>query len=278
MPLVSLTSREVHGVGIEACRRGMHRPAEFSTEVQVPTLFVYHDARPREVDARLHGQPDRNVHVGAGRLTILAPGERLSGVMRAGGIYAYTLLRLGASHPFLSDEAGISPQGFRSRLTEDDVLLVHLASRLVREVAEPAPERLLVESLRHSLGVLLARGARGTATPPRFPGALSARQLRQVLDYVEDRLHHDIGLSKLAAVTGVSADHFGRSFRAATGRTPHQHLTWRRVERAKHLLSQKSPGLAEIAVAVGFCDQSHFHRRFKAVTGLSPAQFRRQAG
>jgi AraC family transcriptional regulator len=49
----------------------------------------------------------------------------------------------------------------------------------------------------------------------------------------------------------------------------------RRVERAKELLSgRRRPPLAEVAMAVGFSNQSHFTRHFKRLVGVTPRQFR----
>jgi AraC family transcriptional regulator len=62
------------------------------------------------------------------------------------------------------------------------------------------------------------------------------------------------------------------------GRSPHQCVIPRRVERAKHLLqAQTGLSLAEVAAHAGFSDQSQFSRHFKRLVGLTPRQFRRSA-
>jgi AraC family transcriptional regulator len=42
------------------------------------------------------------------------------------------------------------------------------------------------------------------------------------------------------------------------------------------LLRHSQLSLAEIAVRVGFCDQSHLTRRFKRLVGVTPTQFRQR--
>jgi AraC family transcriptional regulator len=79
----------------------------------------------------------------------------------------------------------------------------------------------------------------------------------------------------MAAVARLSAYHFARQFKAATGLPPHQYVIARRVERAKGLLQ---PGddisLAEVALRAGFSDQSQFCQHFKRLVGVTPGQFR----
>ena len=51
-----------------------------------------------------------------------------------------------------------------------------------------------------------------------------------------------------------------------------------RVEFAARELTGTRLPLSEIAIAAGFCDQSHFTRLFKQHTGMSPQEYRLTAG
>jgi AraC family transcriptional regulator len=78
----------------------------------------------------------------------------------------------------------------------------------------------------------------------------------------------------MAAVVHVSPYHFARQFKAATGLPPYQYVIARRVERAQHLLrTHRQLGLAEVALRVGFSDQSKFCFHFKRIVGVTPRQF-----
>jgi AraC family transcriptional regulator len=86
-------------------------------------------------------------------------------------------------------------------------------------------------------------------------------------------------LEQMAAVVHLSPYHFARQFKASTGLPPHQYLTTRRVERAQKLLRANGKlGLAEVALRVGFSDQSQFSLHFKRIVGVTPRQFRISAG
>lgn len=65
-----------------------------------------------------------------------------------------------------------------------------------------------------------------------------------------------------------------RAYRAATGEGLHETARRRRVERACGLLRRTGGPLAEIALAAGFCDQSHMNRAFRAMIGRTPLQVR----
>jgi AraC family transcriptional regulator len=85
-------------------------------------------------------------------------------------------------------------------------------------------------------------------------------------------------LGQLAAVAHLSAYHFARQFKVATGRPPHQYVISRRIERAQRLLQQDHDiSLAEIATCAGFSDQSHFSHHFKRLIGVTPGRFRKPA-
>lgn len=72
----------------------------------------------------------------------------------------------------------------------------------------------------------------------------------------------------------MSAFHFSRLFKLATGQSPHAYLTQQRVERAKELLAESRLPLVHIASAVGFQTQGHFTEVFRRHTCTTPRRFR----
>jgi AraC family transcriptional regulator len=138
---------------------------------------------------------------------------------------------------------------------------------------------LAAESLANVLAIQLLR----EVLAPRRPGhgrdgALPRGRLRAVVEYVEEHLGAGPTLGQMAEVAGLSAYHFARQFRAATGLPPYQYVLARRVERARHLLQGVGDlSLTEVAVRAGFADQSQFTRHFKRLLGVTPGQFRKPA-
>ena len=91
---------------------------------------------------------------------------------------------------------------------------------------------------------------------------------------VEAHLSESMDLAELAAIAGLSVYHFARAFKQTAGVTPHHYLVHRRIERAQEMLARSGLPLSEIALAVGFSDQSHLARHFRQTLGVTPGQFR----
>ena len=118
----------------------------------------------------------------------------------------------------------------------------------------------------------VSRPARAPAPQRRCKG-LSQRALALTLALVERRLGESVSLGELANVAAVSRFHFSRMFRVSTGFSPMGYLLHRRIEAAKAMLERGAGPIADVAAALGFCDQSHFTRRFRRLTGLTPRAF-----
>ena len=135
---------------------------------------------------------------------------------------------------------------------------------------------LMVESLANVLAVYLIRHITGAhRMPASADGELPRRKLHTVIEYIMESLGGNPTLEQMAAVAHLSPHHFARQFKAATGLPPHQYVIARRVERAQHLLRADGElGLVDVALRVGFSDQSKFSFHFKRIVGVTPRQFR----
>jgi len=124
-----------------------------------------------------------------------------------------------------------------------------------------------------------AQGSRGIgvsrSAPRRSPAGLRARTLSDVLAYMNEHMSEPVGLAELANVAHVSRFHFTRLFKTSTGLSPMAYLERSRIRRAQELIVSGEMRLAEIAVAMGFADQSHFTRRFRRHTGRTPGSIAR---
>lgn len=107
-------------------------------------------------------------------------------------------------------------------------------------------------------------------------GGLPAHALRRVREQIEARLGERIELRELASTAGLSECHFSRAFKQSTGLPPHRYLMLRRIVAAAELIENTARPMTEIALDVGFSDQSHFTRVFAAITGETPRAHRRR--
>ena len=144
--------------------------------------------------------------------------------------------------------------------------------------APSRPSQVLIDHLMLAVGHHVASTYGGLAASGRpVAGGLSRRQERWAKDLLAGDLAGRLRLADIARECGLSASQFGRAFRTTVGESPHRWLNRQRIERAKALLRGSQSSLADIALACGFCDQSHFTRSFTAWTGISPGQWRRSA-
>jgi len=70
--------------------------------------------------------------------------------------------------------------------------------------------------------------------------------------------------------------HFAAQFRATTGFRPREYLLFKRIERAKVVMSTTRMPLVDVAFSVGFNAQAHFSTVFKRFTGRTPVQWKQE--
>ncbi|MDQ7250936.1 AraC family transcriptional regulator [Dongia sedimenti] len=170
-------------------------------------------------------------------------------------------------------EAHVVEDPFLARLGE--IIVLRAAKQAGLDAAALESFRMIVEthvmnpygaSLADAAPVLAAAGDKG----------LSAPALKKVTAAIRGDLARDWTVDVLAGTVGLSAGHFSRSFRHATGASPRQWLIQQRIDAAIDRLLMTRDPLSEIAIACGFAEQAHFTRTFTRLVGTSPGAWRRR--
>ena len=160
-----------------------------------------------------------------------------------------------------------------------DPIVDELARRAAQLMVQKTPtSRLLVESLGLQLAAhLLAKHSNLVlAAKRRSTGGLAGWQIRRLCDYMEANLAKDISLAEIAALIDLSPNHLCTAFRQSLGMPPHAWLLNSRMKRAKTLLANRQFSLTDIALSVGYADQSAFGAAFRRANGISPGQWRKK--
>ena len=169
-------------------------------------------------------------------------------------------------------------------VTAGDEIIAH-AAKLAGEIEEHLPIDCPEEDLFAAIRRLASSEAspawqarqpfsspvRGAALGGLAPGALS-----RVREYIDEQLTENFPIEALTRIAALSTGHFNRAFRQSTGLSPHRYVIRQRVAAATELLRKTNRALADIALDVGFADQSHFSRTYVAVTGETPSACRRR--
>ncbi len=148
--------------------------------------------------------------------------------------------------------------------------LTSLGLKLHREVQHPddvsplAIEGIFLEMLAEVSRKL--KRLHENCPPPRW--------LEQVRELIHATFPKSVSLGFLAESVGVHPVHVARMFRKNYHCTIGDYVRQLRVEFVCREISTTEAPFREIALAAGFCDQSHLARIFKRHTGMTPAQYR----
>lgn len=167
-------------------------------------------------------------------------------------------------------ERGDAPLTFASPVLSDPVLAGTVAGFHARLSRAPDDRLAQQSALAALLDALIGRTESEAAPPPSGGDAV-----RAVRGWIDDHFAEDFGLSDLAARAGLSVFRFSHVFKACTGLSPMAYRNQRRVDAARRLLLAGQP-IADIALQVGFADQSHLTRWFQRIVGVSPQRYRQQ--
>jgi AraC family transcriptional regulator len=153
----------------------------------------------------------------------------------------------------------VRPQSFR------DPQLTHLARRVYDEFRNPdCYSYLVAEGLTLELTALCARATEAAA--PRW--------LRRVTEMLQNAEPSKVTLSTLSAATGIHRSRLARSFRTHYRCSFGEYVRRLRITQASERLRDTDDPIAQIALELGFCEQSHFSNVFRRYTGSSPRAYR----
>jgi len=102
------------------------------------------------------------------------------------------------------------------------------------------------------------------------------QELSPVIKYIDSNFTHNISMSEMAEIAGLSATHFNQRFKSILQMSPSAYVLSRRVQLAQKLLVETEKAIGDVGAEAGFYDQSHFTKRFKRIVGLTPNAYRAQ--
>ncbi|MBV6646583.1 MAG: helix-turn-helix transcriptional regulator [Cyclobacteriaceae bacterium] len=100
------------------------------------------------------------------------------------------------------------------------------------------------------------------------------QRLSQTKMWMSRHFRQTLSLEDIAKVAMMNKAHFSRSFKKAYDQTPHQYLTYLRLEEAKRLLTKTNQSITQVCLHLGFESLSSFSRLFSKRFGLAPSKLR----
>lgn len=96
--------------------------------------------------------------------------------------------------------------------------------------------------------------------------------IMQTIREMERRYAEPLTRDELAGIACMSPWYYSHLFKATIGLSPHRYLSDIRIKQAKELLRKGIPS-REVALKVGYSDDSHFRRKFREAVGMPPSVF-----
>jgi len=165
-----------------------------------------------------------------------------------------------------------------SMLCSNDVILQRLVALIMMLLKDPVRNsRLEVDYLSQALAARLLEKhsvVGPVRSGPRIQ-SFNSMEIGRIVEYVNENLMSDLGVSDLAGLVGLGRAQFISRFKATTTLTPHQFVILRRIWKARNLLAGRDGGDQEsIAERCGFANRAHFITSFRKVVGMTPHEYR----
>jgi AraC family transcriptional regulator len=251
------------------------QPANQESECCLPTyLLSIHLGQPIQLERTIDGQRSSD-RLTIGDIMITPPCLHRKLFWDADA--EFLLLRLEpklfvsaayeSTHP---NRSQIIPQ---LKLSDPLIQQIGLALKAELEL-DGLSDRLYAETMSNALAVhLLRHYSNQKQLIKPYSGRLPHHKLQQAIDYIQTHLADDVSLEAIATELDMSQYHFSRLFKQSTGYSPYQYVIKQRIDLAQKLMTQEHQSIANIALAVGFTNQSQFGRHFKRLIGVTPKQF-----
>lgn len=227
-----------------------------------------------------YGGTANRYHSIAPSSSVVLPGERLVGAWEG---------KMVGRHLFISQEQfatitgteindlNIQPFNFtlQSDQNSDQDIIARLLGVLAHDARNDSPsgsifgETIISAILQNLVGEDAKIGQNDRVSP-----SPTDKTSQKVMDILQANLTNGIALLDIAKEMNISVQYLCRIFKKTTGLSPHQYLLRERVYLARTLILETPTPLAEIALEVGFTDQSQLSTTFKNVLGCSPSQLR----
>lgn len=216
------------------------------------------------------------VTLGEKQLAIMPPNTTWSGNWK--GSVDCMLLDIAPSVLFEHANGPIQPQGTHSIQIVNDERLRHLLTILQQTLSgTPVVDDMLALYLSRLIVRHYLRRYCGNRLNRLKTGAgLTRRQLDPIAVFINEKIRDGVSLDELAGVVDMNGAAFCKRFKRTVGVSPYQYILRTRVGQAKEKLHESGGNLCDIAMSLGFYDQSQFTNTFRRLVGVSPRTYRKQ--
>jgi transcriptional regulator GlxA family with amidase domain len=143
-------------------------------------------------------------------------------------------------------------------------------------VEEDCGRQIALDVARDMIVFTKRSGGQSQCSTSLFSQLTRPANMRDLQNWVLEKLDSKISVEEMARHTGMSTRHFARTFRENTGLTPSQFVERARLERALGLLEDSSLPLKTIAFYCGFASDEQMRKVFKKRLSITAREYRRK--
>ena len=153
--------------------------------------------------------------------------------------------------------------------------LSYLCERMLEEQEGDLPDTLSI--LRDWLRIFLQYANRSLQFGTTDHAGAEMQLKYKFQELLSVNVHRQRKVSFYASALNLSARHFTRQIKLATGMSPKQHIQDKLIDVAKAQLFDGQLTISEVAYALGYTNAPQFTKAFKRGTGMTPSAFQRMA-
>lgn len=98
----------------------------------------------------------------------------------------------------------------------------------------------------------------------------------RIIKHIRNNINDKYTLEGLSALFGVTPEYLSSHFKSATGISLRDFINSEKIEQAKLLLITTDLSILDIALSLGYFDQSYFSKVFKKYVSLTPLQYKKK--
>lgn len=149
--------------------------------------------------------------------------------------------------------------------------LVNLFSRAIETAKDDkiAAQQYLAGVVLHLLGKVLSISKNNL-----FENSEINQKIEQAKIIMTENLYNEINPEEIAEKLNISYSWFRKIFKAYTGYAPAQYFQEMKITKAKHLLTETTMSVKEIAFELNYNSTEHFFTIFKRKTKSTPTEYR----
>jgi AraC family transcriptional regulator len=222
------------------------------------------------------GKTVRRLTSSPGRFSVLGRGFEQKPVTWSGSReMLFVAINVDQLERFMRHDMNLACLHIDPQYAISDPHVVSLLLNMRDEIQAGCPTgKLYGEGLSLALAAyLFKRYSRELGPEGRYGPALSPNQVARIRQYIRANLARDVGLGELADQLSLSPHYFSMLFKHAVGVSPHHYVLRERIHEAQRRLAVGRMPISEVALDLGFSDQSHFSQAFRKMTGTTPKRY-----